>query len=96
LAAPINPKGAKSDKEWRDALRLALHEEYEDEGKKSKALRLVARAVVKKAIEGDITAAKEIGDRLDGKAPQAITGENGGPLTVQIIRFNADDNASGE
>ena len=96
MAAPKKAVGPKSDKEWRDALRLALHEEYEDDGKKSKALRLVARAVVRKAIEGDMAAAKEIGDRLDGRPAQALTGEGGGPLTVQVLRFDADDNAAGE
>lgn len=90
MAAPKKAVGPKSDKEWRDALRLALHEEYADaKGGKSKALRLVAKSVVQKAIDGDIAAAKEIGDRLDGKPAQsmAVTGENGGPLVVEIVKF---------
>lgn len=34
-------------------------------------------------------AIKELGDRLDGKAVQAIeaSGPDGGPLTVNILRF---------
>lgn len=94
-ARKTKPAGSKSDKEWRDALRLALHEPVDDNGKKAKALRLVARAVVRKAIEGDIAAAKEIGDRIDGKPAQTVTGEGGGPLTVEILRFSDEDNASG-
>ena len=78
LAAPKmpNPPGAKSDKEWRDAIRKAVHElrVATDDGKapKVKAITLLARKLVTKAMEGDVTAMKEIGDRLDGKAKQAV------------------------
>lgn len=42
-----------------------------------------------------VSAIKEIFDRAYGKAPQAITGDSGGPLTVQILRFsNADSPAT--
>ena len=70
------PKGAKNrDKPWRDALRKASRDLEIDEagdGKKHRALGLVAKSLVKKAIAGDIAAAKEVGDRLDGKAVQGV------------------------
>jgi hypothetical protein len=92
LAARKTPsKGGKPDKLMRDALILELNREAKDaDGKKTKRLRLVARKLVDKAVEGDVTAIKEINDRVDGKAPQAIVGDEDSPLTV-IIRKFADD-----
>lgn len=82
MAAPKNPKGAKSDKAWRDALMLAVNERAPDGGKK---LRKIAEKCVDSAMAGDMQAIKEIGDRLDGKPAQAITGEGGGPITYQVV-----------
>ena len=90
MAARKTPsKGAKPDKLWRDAIRAVVHELRQDpkNGKKVKALRLLARKLVDRAIDGDVAALKEIGDRLDGRAHQPITGGDSGPvsLTVEII-----------
>jgi hypothetical protein len=41
------------------------------------------------ALAGNKDAWKEIGERLDGKPAQAIVGHDGGPLTVEIVRFGA-------
>ncbi len=87
MAAPINPKGAKSDKEWRGAIRLAVHELIEATGegkaKKTKALTLMARKLVSKAIKGDVMAMKEAGDRLDGRPRQEV--ELDMPMTITAI-----------
>ena len=76
MAAPKKAVGPKSDKEWRDAVRMAVHEllvaDGDDKVKKTRALRLLARRLVTKALEGDVAALKEIGDRLDGKPAQAV------------------------
>ena len=71
------PKGAENkDKSWRDAIRRAVHElrvaEGDEKGKKVRALRLLAQRLVTRALDGDVTALKEIGDRLDGKATQQV------------------------
>ena len=69
------PKGAENKhKVWRDALRAAVNElrKDEDSPKKIKSLRLMARRLVTKALDGDVSALKEIGDRLDGKATQSV------------------------
>lgn len=39
-------------------------------------LRQVAEALVDKAIAGDVPAIKEIAERLDGKVPQALVGDD--------------------
>lgn len=61
------PKGAWSDKAWRDAIRVAVNEPH---AKGTKKLRALADELVKAGMAGDISALKEIGDRLDGKATQ--------------------------
>jgi hypothetical protein len=70
----------------RDALLLEVSREVADpeNGKKIKRLRLVARKLVDQAIAGDISAIREINDRIDGKVAQAITGEDGGPIEHSI------------
>jgi uncharacterized membrane protein len=72
-----NPKGQIRDKVWYNALRSALHDI--DPTTKRKNLLMIADAVIAAAKAGDMTAAKEIGDRMDGKpqqAPDDIGGED--------------------
>lgn len=54
------------DKPFRDALRRAVMEADGDE----KKLHRIARALVKQASEGDVSAIREVADRLDGKPRQ--------------------------
>jgi len=82
--APKGNKNGAKGKAWADALRIELAT-FEDKTagiKRGHALRAIARGVVKDAIEGDHDARKEIGDRLDGKPAQAITGAGGGDVEV--------------
>ena len=93
MAATKDPKGLKSDKEWRDAIRLAVHElrtieDKDGKPQKIKALRLLAIGLVDKALDGDVPAIKEIGDRLDGKPTQQVEATVDGNLTVEIKRFS--------
>lgn len=60
------PSGPYADKLWREALRRAVFKRVE----KNQRLDLIADAVAAKAMEGDMAAAREIGDRLDGKATE--------------------------
>ena len=53
-----------------------------------KDLKDIATALVKKAKTGDVFAARELFDRLWGKAPQAITGEDGGPIKMEMVKFS--------
>ncbi len=71
MAATVKPSpGRKSDKRWRDAISIAVQEKVS--GKQTTKLRAMADALVEKALEGDVPALKEVGDRLDGKAAQYI------------------------
>ena len=64
---------------FKDKLRLILTQEPH-------RLRAIADTLVKKAEEGEPWAVKEIMDRMDGKAHQAVSVENadGSPLLSGI------------
>lgn len=68
---------------WRDAIRVAVMRAHKDP-KKGKKLQALAEELVEAGLERDVTALKEIGDRLDGKAtqPNTHTGADGGPVVV--------------
>ncbi len=65
-----NPGGRKrTETIFRDAILLAL--KREDGDNKLKIAKL-AEALVDKAIDGDVPAAREVMDRIDGRVPQPI------------------------
>lgn len=61
--------GRRQEKPFRDALRLEIAALGEDD---PKALRSIAKRLLEKASEGDLQAIKELVDRTDGKAVQAV------------------------
>ncbi len=85
-----NPGGRPKTKHWRDAIRRAvLDTEEPDPNSAVRNIDRLALALVEKALSGDVPAMKEIGDRLDGKPSQAITGEDGGPIeTLELSNLS--------
>lgn len=80
--APTGNQNAAKGKRWKHALEKVT-------GRNDwKKLDEIAEKLVESALEGDMAAIKEIGDRLDGKAVQSIAGEPDAPL---IIRLDAED-----
>lgn len=63
----------KKEKSFASMLRIAINEATEEGGTK---LRAVADALVNKAVTGDVPAIKELADRIDGKVPQALVGDD--------------------
>ncbi len=55
-------------------LNIAIKEAIE--GSDKTKLRAVADALVDKAMSGDVAAIKEVADRIDGKVPQALVGDD--------------------
>jgi len=56
-----------------EALMVALNREAKDaEGNPTKRLNLIADELAKRASDGDIQAIKEVFDRTEGKAVQAV------------------------
>jgi hypothetical protein len=45
----------------------------------------LAVALLDKALEGDVTAIREVMDRVDGKVPQQIQGDPDNPLTIERV-----------
>jgi hypothetical protein len=78
------PVGEKS---FAQMLRIAIAEAGTRPG--TTRLRDVADALVNEAIDGNINAIKEIADRLDGKVPQGVTGEDGAPIAI-TFRIGGD------
>ena len=70
-----NPRGQQRDKPFRDALRMELAAAGEDH----KALRAIARNLIQLAQVPEkeaLPSIAQIADRLDGKVPQAIVGDD--------------------
>lgn len=74
---PGNKNATLEKRAWGNALNRSLVQ--------GDRLRRAADALVDKAIDGDVAALKEIGDRVDGKVPQGIVGADGGPVQVQDV-----------
>lgn len=67
------PRGPWSEKRFREALQAAVTEPAANGHRR---LRNIAEQLVLAAEGGDIQAIKEVADRLDGKPPQAIVGDD--------------------
>jgi ribosomal protein L17 len=82
------------EKSFANMLNIAIKEAIE--GTDKTKLRAVADALVDKAMSGDVAAIKEVADRLDGKVPQAIAGDEENPLNfVHTITRRIVDAQSG-
>ena len=69
--APIGNKYAANNKRpWAEAIARAL--ELHKPADKRVHLDALAKSLVAEAMNGDISALKEIGDRLDGKSKQQV------------------------
>lgn len=75
---------ASKEKPWADALRVALLRPAEDDKQHRKNLAIIAETVVGLAKEGDMSAVREIGDRMDGKAIQQVGGDPDAPVKLVI------------
>ena len=71
---------------FKDALRHALSNYSDKRVKRGEALHSIARSLIHVAINGSerdkMGAIKELADRLDGKAVQAIAGPDGEQITI--------------
>jgi len=89
VGAPIgNTNSNKNNRLWADTIRRAC---VQADGE---TLRLMADALLQKAIDGDISALREVGDRLDGKASQAIDANITGELSITHIARSIIDPAN--
>lgn len=88
--APVGNRNGAKNKPWEAALtRHALQN--------PEKLARLAEKIFAMALDGDVQAMKELGDRLDGKALQRaeITGDNGASIFPDVIRVELVPAASG-
>ena len=79
-----------------DALMLALKRESAltgEDGKARKRVNVIAEQLAVKAEEGDLQAIKEIFDRTEGKAAQAIvhSGDIDDPVRIILKQYAIED-----
>lgn len=86
MAAPLGNQNAAKGKPWALAIERALAKRSRVE--QVEALDSLAEKLLAKCDEGDLTALKELGDRLDGKAKQQteLSGPDGGPVSVTWLK----------
>ena len=70
--APKGNNNAGKNKPWRDAIDWAVKNHPTSKVEQAQALREVATKLIDSALGGDLQAMKELGDRLDGRAPQSV------------------------
>lgn len=85
-----NPGGRpKRTWNWAKLFEQAVEEELttKDGTMTEQAKQFIVKKLVRMAVDGDISAVKEIINRMDGMPRQSteIGGMNGGPLTVEIV-----------
>lgn len=83
--------GRKGEKFWADAVKRAVNRRLEDEEGKPKKLERLADRLVDAALDGDIQAMKEIGDRLDGKATQQTDANVNLAGSLELVKRIAKD-----
>ena len=88
MAAPKGNKHATKARIWTQAIERALNKRSKIEQKE--AIEVLAEKLLAKCDEGDMTALKELGDRLEGKPTQIIGGDPEQPLIHRIERSIVD------
>lgn len=86
MGAPTGNQNAAKAKVWQAAIKRALAEKSRLDQKE--ALDDLALVLVAKAMDGDLGALKELGDRLDGKPAQALDvgGQSDNPIITEVVR----------
>ena len=71
------PKGTGNKKLWKEAVEKALQEQRVHGARGVRpAIEHIAHTLVTLAMNGDVSAIREVGDRTDGRPPQAIINED--------------------
>lgn len=89
MAAAPGSTNRADGKRWRMAIDKALEKKGTDQWA---ALVEVAETLIDKAKQGDMSAIKELGDRIDGKSiqPMDIKGELNSNVTYKVTGLGKD------
>jgi len=86
--APVGNQNAARGKMWRAAIERALDKRSPSD--RLAAIDALAEKLLAQCDEGEISALRELGDRLDGKPMQSVeaSGPDGGQIPIGInVRF---------
>lgn len=86
--APKGNNNAAKGKRWLNAIEKALEKRAKSD--QQAALVELADKLLDQCAEGNLQALQELGNRLDGKPNQAITGGDGEKLFPDVIRIKYD------
>jgi hypothetical protein len=84
--APVGNTNARNGKQWKQAIERAL--DKRGKGDRTAALDALAEKLLAKIDEGDVSAIREFGDRMDGKAAQSVQlggDPEGEPIRTQVV-----------
>jgi hypothetical protein len=85
-----NPSGRPKSKTLSDAYRNKLEEPVPNDPEKRTWAELIAEAQVRDAVRGNVQAAREIADRTEGRARQAIEFEDA-TISKAFERMTSDE-----
>ena len=92
--APLGNQNAVKAKRWQQAIDRALEKRSKAAGIEEldrlaeKFLDTIEDMTIGTEKRGpSIAGFVDLADRLDGKPSQAITGADGGPLTIEVVKF---------
>lgn len=77
---------ATKNKPWRDAIDRAILRANREGKPGHDVLRIIAGHMLKDAMKCEPWAVKELGDRLDGKSVQPLSGFDGGDIIVHLAK----------
>jgi len=83
MGAPEGSHNYIKGRRWKDAIERALAKRSKAAG--IEALDALAEKLLAKCDEMDVQALKELGDRLEGKPTQPMSGPEGGALKVEVV-----------
>lgn len=90
MGAPVGNSNATKNRIWQQAILNALKKRSKSD--QLEALEDLADKLIDSCMDGDITALKELGDRVEGKVAQCVNlgGQDDNPikatLTVEFLK----------
>lgn len=85
MGAPVGNTNAASAHVWKSAIERALAKRSRLAQKE--AIDELAEKLLEQCDKGDMTALRELGDRLDGKPHQTVAAAVTGDLTFGVVSY---------
>ena len=83
MGAPVGNNNYRKGRPWTEAIHRALVRA--EDAKDFRSLNALADKLLEKAADGDMSALRELGDRLEGKPAITVSGDPDAPLHLVAI-----------